>query len=88
MARKKITFDEPISFEEPIKEVPFKEVDRRMITNEKIYAEDSKTSLIIGVAMAGEVVRVLEPSISSDHMTKIRTYSTNRTGYVNPKSLL
>lgn len=86
MARKKMSFDfEDTSFTEP---VPFKERDGRMITNEKMYAEDSKESLIVGVAMAGEIVRILEQSTSPEHMTKIRTSTTNRTGYINPKSLL
>lgn len=84
MARKKITFDDP----EPIMAKAFVERDGRMITNEKMYAEDNKSSAIIGVAMAGEVVKILQPAISKDNMTKIRTYSTNREGYVNPKALL
>lgn len=86
MARKKITFDEPTFFDEP---KAFVERDGRMITNEKMYAEDDKSSAIVGVAMAGEIVRILEQPIDpSKHMTKIRTSTTNRTGYVNPKSLL
>jgi len=86
MPRKKISFD--LEDKSSVKPISFKEKDARMITDEKIYAEDSKESLIVGVAMAGEIVRILEQSISSDHMTKIRTNITNRTGYVNPKSLL
>ena len=86
MARKKISFDDTISFDEPAK--VFQEKDGRMITNEKIYAKDDKSSMIVGVAMAGEVVRILAPAITPDQMTKIRTYTTNREGYVNSKSFL
>lgn len=88
MARtKKYTFEET-DRPEP-KKVTFTERDARMITNEKMYVEDNKSSMIIGVAMAGEIVRVLEQSIDPEkHMTKIRTSTTNRTGYVNPKSLI
>lgn len=84
MARKKITFDDPAPLETKV----FVERDGRMITNEKMYLKDDKSSMIVGVAMAGEVVKILQPSTSPDHMTKIRTYSTNREGFINPKSLL
>ena len=71
------------------KKTVFVERDARMITNEKMYAEDNKSSMIVGVAMAGEIVRVLEQSTEPDkHMSKIRTLTTNRTGYVNPRSIL
>ena len=84
MARKKITFDDPA----PIEPKVFVERDGRMITNEKMYAKDDTSSMIVGVAMAGEIVKNLIPSSSPNNMTKIRTYSTNREGFVNPKSLL
>ena len=86
MPRKKITFDTPKT-ESTIKKT-FIERDSRMITSEKMYQNNDKKSLIVGVAMAGEIVRVLEPAITSDDMTKIRTSTTNRIGYVNPKSIL
>ena len=72
--------------EAPKKE--FKEYKARMILNERIYAEDNKTSSLVGVAMIGETITVLEPSTSKDHMAKIRTDITNRTGYVNPNSFI
>lgn len=82
--RKKILREEPtFIFEEPVK---FTERDGKMITNEKIFVEDNPNSSFIGVAMAGEKVRILEQK--SGHMTKIRTYSTNRTGYVNARSVI
>lgn len=84
MARKKITFDDPAPLETKV----FVERDGRMITDEKMYLKDDKSSMIVGVAMAGEIVKVLAPAISTNNMTKIRTYSSNREGYVNSKSLL
>lgn len=82
--RKKIIREEPtFIFEEPVK---FTERDGKMITNEKIFVEDNPNSSFIGVAMAGEKVRILEQK--PGHMTKIRTYSTNRTGYVNARSVI
>lgn len=71
--------DEP----EPIK---FAERDGKMITTEKIFAEANTSSAIVGVAMSGERVRILEQA--AGQMTKIRTYSTNRTGYVNYRSVI
>ncbi len=91
---KKIIFEE---LDKDVKEVKkkkttlpkFVEHDAKMITTEKIFMIDDPASIIIGVAMAGETVRVLEQSLDPDnHMTKIRTQATNRTGYVNPRSIL
>lgn len=85
MARKKITFDEPLLSNNS---KSFVERDSRMITSEKMYAKDDKNSMIVGVAMSGELVKVLEAGVSPNQMTKIRTKSDNREGYVNSKSLL
>lgn len=88
MARKKYSFEES-DYSSISKPEKFVEIDGRMITSEKMYVEDNKSSTIIGVAMAGEIVRILEQSIDPEkHMTKIRTSVTNRTGYVNPNSVL
>lgn len=88
MPRKKISYDSEEIFRKPDpKPAKFVERDGRMITNEKIFKEDDKSSPVVGVAMANEIVKILDQSVSPDHMTKIRTYVTNREGYVNPKSL-
>ena len=89
MPRKKISFDtEEKDYRSEKKTTKFVERDGRMITNEKIYIFDDKTSAITGVAMANQIVRILEPSISPEHMTKIRTYGTNREGYINSNSVI
>lgn len=88
MPRKKINNSSESFSKLSVKPVKFIERDGRMITNEKIYMKDDKNSMITGVAMANEIVRILEVSISSDHMTKIRTYGTNREGYINPNSVI
>lgn len=85
MAGRKRSYDPTFISEEP-KPAKFTERDGKMITTEKIFAEDDTSSAIVGVAMSGERVRVLEQSYG--HMTKIRTYSTNRTGYVNNRSVI
>lgn len=86
MPRKKISYEQPSFITEEPKPVKFTERDGKMITNEKIFVEDDPKSSFIGVAMAGERVRILDQK--AGHMTKIRTYSTNRTGYVNEKSVI
>ena len=87
MPRKKNSYesDEKIFKSGPAK-LKFVERDGRMITTERIYAKDDKSSMIVGVAKANEVVKILsEPTVSG--MTKITTYVTNREGYVNSKSI-
>ena len=86
MARRKVTFDEPM--DRPAFKVEFVERDGRMITSEKMYRDNTKDSPIVGIAMAGEVVTIITPTEKADDMTKIRTKVTNRIGYVNSKSLL
>lgn len=85
-SRKKISYEQPSFISDEPKSVKFTERDGKMITNEKIFVEDNPASAFIGVAMAGERVRILEQK--SGYMTKIRTYATNRTGYVNAKSVI
>lgn len=85
-SRKKISYEQPSFISDEPNHVKFTERDGKMITNEKIFVEDNPTSAFIGVAMAGERVRILEQRVG--HMTKIRTYATNRTGYVNAKSVM
>lgn len=88
MPRKKIILDSEVKESPIITKKEFKEYKARMIVNSRIYAKDDTSSYLVGVAMIGETITVLEPSISKDHMAKIRTDITNRTGYVDPKSFV
>lgn len=82
MPRKKTTpsfvIDEP--------EVKFVQRDGRMITNEVMYSTPALTD-VIGIAMSGDIVLVLD-ILYDKNLAYIRTKDTNRTGYINSKSVL
>lgn len=88
MPRKKINNSSETFSKLSAKPVKFIERDGRMITSEKMYIFDDTSSAIVGVAMANETVKILEQSVSDDHMTKIRTYGSKREGYVNHRSVI